>query len=398
MNCRELDSKPNSNRFQWNKKSYLSNMKKSLLFFLILFLFSCSKDPILYTLTTSVNPKNAGTVSPINKQYNEGEMASIIATPASEYVFQSWSGASGDTLSINIIMDSDKLVTANFVKKKYTLTTSVEGEGIIIEKVIKTGATNGYNSQSIVELTASPKEGWLFKKWTGDLLGTESPQQITINKEKKITAVFIKTVELKKVSTYLALGDSYTIGEAVEINDRWPVQFLKELKKINTEIDSLQIVARTGWKAEELNEEINNLNLAPSFGLVSLQIGVNNQFQGQNANDFRPAFVKLLNRSISLAGTKNKKLFVLSIPDWGASGYSGGKDSDKISKEIDDFNSVIQTETEIRGVPFFNITPISRRARSDKTLIASDGLHPSGKMYKLWVEKIVDEISKIDLN
>ena len=157
-------------------------------------------------------------------------------------------------------------------------------------------------------------------------------------------------------------------------------------------------MARTGWKAEELNEEINNLNLVPSFGLVSLQIGVNNQFQGQNANDFRPAFVKLLNRSISLAGTKNKKLFVLSIPDWGASGYSGGKDSDKISKEIDDFNSVIQTETEIRGVPFFNITPISRRARSDKTLIASDGLHPSGKMYKLWVDKIVDEISKIDLN
>tara|TARA_B110000444_G_scaffold193421_1_gene183538 strand:+ start:1503 stop:2540 length:1038 start_codon:yes stop_codon:yes gene_type:complete len=345
-----------------------------------------------------VNPKNAGTVSPTNKQYNEGETASITAIPASEYVFQSWSGASGDTLSINIIMDSDKLVTANFVKNKYTLITNVEGEGTIIEKVIKIGASNDYNSASIVELTASPKMGWLFKKWTGDLVGTESPKQITINKEKKITAVFTKNVELKKVSTYLALGDSYTIGEAVEIKDRWPVQFMKELKIINSEIDSLQIVARTGWKAEELNEQINNLNLIPSFGLVSLQIGVNNQFQGQKANDFRPAFVKLLNRSISLAGSKNKKLFVLSIPDWGASGYSGGQDSDKISKEIDEFNSVIKTETEIRGVPFFNITPISRRARSDKTLIASDGLHPSGKMYKLWVEKIVDEISKIDLD
>ena len=252
-------------------------MKKFFLFFLVLFLFSCSKDPILYTLTTSVNPKNAGTVSPTNKQYNEGETASITAIPASEYVFQSWSGASGDTLSINIIMDSDKLVTANFVKNKYTLITNVEGEGTIIEKVIKIGASNDYNSASIVELTASPKMGWLFKKWTGDLVGTESPKQITINKEKKITAVFTKNVELKKVSTYLALGDSYTIGEAVEIKDRWPVQFMKELKIINSEIDSLQIVARTGWKAEELNEQINNLNLIPSFGLVSLQIGVNNR-------------------------------------------------------------------------------------------------------------------------
>lgn len=373
-------------------------MKRLFLFFLALFLFSCSKDPLIYSLTISANPINGGTVVSTTTQYNEGEIATIIATPAPEYIFQSWLGATGKTSSTSILMDSNKSVTANFIKKKYFLTTNTEGEGTINEKIIKTGAISNYNSGSIVELTALPNKGWLFKKWKGDLDGSESPNQIEINKEKKITAVFIKTIELNKASTFLALGDSYTIGESVEVKDRWPVLFMDELKTISNEIDSLHIVARTGWKAEELNEQINNLNLVPSFGLVSLQIGVNNQFQGQNPNDFRPAFIKLLNRSISLAGSNNKKLFVLSIPDWGASGYGGSQDTGEISKEIDEFNSVIKTETEIRGVPFFNITAISRRARSDKTLIASDGLHPSGKMYKLWVEKIVSEISKIDLN
>jgi lysophospholipase L1-like esterase len=373
-------------------------MRKYLFYFTVLFFFSCSKDPLLYTLTTSANPISGGTVTPINKKYDSGDIASIIATPSPEYVFQNWIGLEESNSSVKLVMDSDKSITANFVKKNYSLITKIEGQGTINEKVIKIGGISNYNSGSIVELTAIPRQGWLFKKWEGDLVGTVSPSQIEIDKEKNVTAVFIKTVELNKLSTFLALGDSYTIGESVAVNDRWPVQFFEELKKLSTKMDSLRIIARTGWKVEELNQEITNLNIGPSYGLVSLQIGVNNQFQGQNANDFRPAFVKLLDRSISLAGDKNKKLFVLSVPDWGASGYTGSQNSDQISKEIDEFNSVIKTETEIRGVPFFDITPISRRARSDKTLIASDGLHPSAKMYKLWVEKIVNEISKVDLN
>ena len=167
-------------------------MKKFLLLLSVLFVVSCSKDPVIYTLTTSANPSEGGTVSPVTKQYEEGETATINATPAAEYVFQSWSGATGNSLSTSLVMSSDKSVTANFIKKKYALTTSTEGEGTVTEKVIKAGAATDYNSGTIVELTASPKDEWEFKEWTGDLTGTENPKEITIDKAKTVKAVFVK--------------------------------------------------------------------------------------------------------------------------------------------------------------------------------------------------------------
>lgn len=373
-------------------------MKKFLLLFSILFFFSCSKDSITYNLTISANPENGGTVSSLTQQYSDGTTATVTASPNNEFILESWSGAKGNLNSVDILMNSDKTVIANFIKKKYVLIVNIVGNGSVSKKTIKQGLATDYTRGSIVELTALPKDGWLFQEWKGDLFGTENPKQITFDKEKKITAVFVKNIDLKNISTFLALGDSYTIGESVETKERWPVLLMKELKTRTNTISSLNIIARTGWKVEQLNEEIKNLNLTPPFGLVSLQIGVNNQFQGQDASDFRPMFTELLNRSLSLAGSKNKKLFVLSIPDWGASGYESSQEVDQISKEIDEFNSVIKSEAEKKGIPYFDITLISRRARSDKTLIASDGLHPSGKMYELWVEKIVSEISKIDLN
>ena len=167
-------------------------MKKLALFLSFLFVISCTKDPIIYTLTTSANPSEGGTVSPVVKVYNEGETATITATPAVEYVFQSWSGATGSASSTSLVMNSDKSVTANFVKKKYALTTSVEGEGTVSEKVIKAGVATDYNSGTIVELTAEPSAEWVFKEWTGDITGTENPTQITIDKAKSVTAVFVK--------------------------------------------------------------------------------------------------------------------------------------------------------------------------------------------------------------
>ncbi|MDB9901795.1 hypothetical protein OAC93_01440 [Flavobacteriaceae bacterium] len=120
------------------------------------------------------------------------------ATPAAEYVFQSWSGATGSSSSTSLVMSSDKSVTANFVKKKYTLTTSVEGEGTVTEKVIKAGAATDYNSGTIVELTAVPSDEWEFVEWKGDVTGTENPKQITIDKAKSVTAVFedVQTIEI----------------------------------------------------------------------------------------------------------------------------------------------------------------------------------------------------------
>ena len=204
-------------------------MKKLLLLLLFIpLVISCTKDPIIYTLTTSANPSEGGTVSPSTQQYDEGKTATITATASSEYLFQSWSGATGSTNSTTVVMNSDKSVTANFVKKKYTLTTTVEGEGTVTEKVIKAGAATDYNSGTIVELTAVPSGEWLFVEWKGDVTGTENPTQITIDKAKSVTAVFVKkqyplTIEIEGEGTVsekvikVGLATDYNSGTIVEL-------------------------------------------------------------------------------------------------------------------------------------------------------------------------------------
>jgi len=164
-------------------------MKKLALFLSVLFVVSCSKDAVMYTLTTSANPSDGGTVSPSTQQYEEGETATITATPSAEYVFDKWTGAEGGS-ETTIVMSSDKTVVANFIKKKYALTITVEGEGIVTEKVIKAGAATDYNSGTVVELSATPSTGWSFVKWDGDLTGSENPIEITIDKVQTLTAVF----------------------------------------------------------------------------------------------------------------------------------------------------------------------------------------------------------------
>ncbi|MDA8937732.1 hypothetical protein N9H23_01200 [Flavobacteriaceae bacterium] len=203
-------------------------MKKLALFLSFLFVVSCTKDPIIYTLTTSANPSDGGTVSPSTQQYDEGKTATITATASSEFLFQSWSGATGSTNSTSVVMNSDKSVTANFVKKKYALTTTVEGEGTVTEKVIKAGAATDYNSGTIVELTAVPSGEWLFVEWKGDLTESENPTQITIDKAKSVTAVFVKkqyplTVEVEGEGTVTeevikqGLATDYNSGTIVEL-------------------------------------------------------------------------------------------------------------------------------------------------------------------------------------
>ena len=166
-------------------------MRKLLLLLSVLFVVSCSDDPIKYTLTTSVNPVDSGFVSPNGGTVDERQQISVTATPAAEYVFDKWTGAaSGTSTTVSVIMDSDKSVTANFVKKKYTLTVEIEGEGTVAEKIIKAGTATDYNSGTVVELTATPEARWEFKEWIGDLTGTDNPKQITIDKAKAVKAVF----------------------------------------------------------------------------------------------------------------------------------------------------------------------------------------------------------------
>ena len=167
-------------------------MKKLFSFLFFLAIISCSKDPILYTLTTSANPTEGGTLLPSSAQFEEGETVVLNATPSEEYVFFSWAGVSGENSTTSIVMNSDKSVVALFVKKQYSLEISVEGEGEVTEKIIKAGSSTDYNSGTIVELSANPVSEWVFVEWKGDLSGSENPTQITINKPKKIIAVFQK--------------------------------------------------------------------------------------------------------------------------------------------------------------------------------------------------------------
>ena len=371
---------------------------KFLLFFSLL--VSCSKEPVLFQIDFVSQPQNGGSINLNSSSYNEGEILKLEAIPSENYSFDFWSGDLNSNQSlVDLNVDSNKTVIANFSKKRFEVNITIEGQGKVSKRLIKSGSKNDYSYGSVVEILASPDNGWSFVEWQGDIENnTTNPVHINIDSEKNITAIFKKNYIGKNTSKFLALGDSYTIGQSVEVNERWPVQFLKELKATTNVIDTLQIIAQTGWRVDQLKEAMNSSDLESPYGIVSLLIGVNNQYQGQNANDFRPEFIEILEKSLKLVENRTERLFVISIPDWGASPYGFGFDRAKVSKEINEFNSVVKEESEKRGLRYFDITTISRRALIDRTLIASDGLHPSGKMYKLWVDKMIPIISKINFD
>jgi len=190
---------------------------------------------------------------------------------------------------------------------------------------------------------------------------------------------------------YLALGDSYTIGESVAQEMRWPVQLVNRLESDSLTFfeGSPKIIARTGWTTDELQEAINDQQLSNDFDLVSLLIGVNNQYRGYDISIYRKEFEALLKQSINFARGDASKVFVVSIPDWGATPFAEGRDREKIAKEIDEYNAINLSLSNKYKVVYFNITPISRGAIDSEDLVASDGLHPSGEMYRLWVEDIL---------
>jgi lysophospholipase L1-like esterase len=200
---------------------------------------------------------------------------------------------------------------------------------------------------------------------------------------------------MEKPVSFLALGDSYTIGESVVEAERWPVQLADSLNASGVSIEPPEIIAKTGWTTDELMQGIEDRNLRDTFDLVSLLIGVNNQYRGWDTSEFRSQFNTLLDIAIGFAGGHSDRVFVVSIPDWGVTHFAEGRDHEKIAKEIDVFNQIKKEETEKRSILFFDITGISRVAASDPTLTADDGLHPSGKMYALWVEKIAPQIREL---
>jgi len=188
---------------------------------------------------------------------------------------------------------------------------------------------------------------------------------------------------------FLALGDSYTIGESVDEADRWPNQLARALRAAGRDVADPQVIATTGWTTDELSAGMDRADPKGPYALVTLLIGVNNQYRGRTVEDFRPQFARLLDRAIALAGGKAGGVIVVSIPDYGATPFAAGSDRAKIARELDAYNAACAEEAARRGVAFVDITPGSRDAATDRTLVADDGLHPSARMYAKWVEQIL---------
>lgn len=193
---------------------------------------------------------------------------------------------------------------------------------------------------------------------------------------------------------YLALGDSYTIGTSVEEAQRWPVLFAKELNLRGLNVDTPKIIAKNGWTTADLIEGIEKDSITESYDIVSLLIGVNNQYQGKSIEEYRSDLRILLEMSIKFAGNKKENVIVLSIPNWGKTPFAKDRDTAKITKEIKAFNTVKREECEKLGIKEVNITPLTLKVQENTDLLAKDSLHFSGKMHQLWVDEVINGLNK----
>lgn len=189
-------------------------------------------------------------------------------------------------------------------------------------------------------------------------------------------------------ASFLALGDSYTIGEGVAEGDRWPVQLATRLGDNGTPVGAPRIIARTGWTTEELFAAIGDEGLMGKFDLVTLLAGVNDQYRGHGIARYRESFDVLLRFALGFAKLP-ARLIVLSIPDWSVTPFAAGRDRPAIAREIDAFNGEINTLATTHGARFLDITPASRQASNNPSLLTADGLHPSATMYSTWVDQLV---------
>lgn len=195
---------------------------------------------------------------------------------------------------------------------------------------------------------------------------------------------------------YLALGDSYTIGEAVLQESSFPFQLVRKLRETGLELNDPEIIATTGWTTDELIQAIKEKDIKVNYDLVTLLIGVNNQYRGYSKQNYRAEFKELLQSAISYAAGQPDRVYVISIPDWGVTSFAQKSDRDaaKISSEIDAFNVLNKEEALKAGVAYLDITPGSRKASGDPSLLAEDGLHPSGIMYAEWANALTSVINR----
>lgn len=194
--------------------------------------------------------------------------------------------------------------------------------------------------------------------------------------------------------TYLALGDSYTIGEQVEAKDNFPNQTVKLLNEAGLEVELSKLIAVTGWTTDELAAAIKEANITDTYSFVTLLIGVNNQYRGRSVENFKEEFTQLLEQAIGFAGGDPCMVFVLSIPDWGVTPFAEGKDRAKIAEEIDAYNAAKKEITKAHKCHWLEITESTREHGTDESYLVGDKLHYSGKEYAIWAEGLLPMIKK----
>lgn len=208
-------------------------------------------------------------------------------------------------------------------------------------------------------------------------------------------SLILNTHKLQSQSmNYLALGDSYTIGEAVPTEKNWPNVLVRQLQQDGFDIQQPKIIAVTGWRTDELIDSIKTQEkeLAKAYDLVSLLIGVNNQYQKKDISQYQEEFEALL--QIGLAKSKHgaKSMFVVSIPDYGVSDFAKNKNIENVAEEVAQYNQIAAEIAQNYHVPFYNITPVSKTTEGDTSMFAEDELHPSAKQYQLWLDVFYNEV------
>lgn len=188
---------------------------------------------------------------------------------------------------------------------------------------------------------------------------------------------------------FLALGDSYTIGEGVPPSERWPVQLVTQFREHGLLVDPPDIIAKTGWTASELLAGLEEKKPQGPYDLVSVLVGVNDQYRGYPLSEYVHALGRMFEQALALAGKEANRVVILSIPDWGVTPFAAGRDRRQIASEIDAFNAVKAAEATHRGFTFVDVTAQSRQAMQEERMLAEDGLHPSGAMYRQWATRIL---------
>jgi lysophospholipase L1-like esterase len=225
-----------------------------------------------------------------------------------------------------------------------------------------------------------------------------SSTDIMVVKDTVRSADTISAADTSKPSVdgakFLALGDSYTIGQSVDASERFPAQTVQLLAAQDIKVESLHYIAATGWTTFNLMSAISSKNTAADYDIVTLLIGVNDQYRGIDIGEYGAKFEELLDKAVQVARGGPNHVFVLSIPDYGYTPYGRGN-KQQITKEIDAYNAINKEITRRKSITYIDITPSTRQAESDPSLVAYDGLHPSGKEYAKWAKMLAPLIKDV---